>query len=237
MNGVIGMSGLLLNSALDSDQRDHALTIRESAESLLGIINDILDFSKIEAGRLELEDQPFELGECVRLALGLVSVRARDKGLQLACHIDADVPAAVVGDGARLRQVLLNLLGNAVKFTERGSVRLEVSAPVAGRLRFVVSDTGIGIAADAVPRLFQRFSQADAKVASRYGGTGLGLAISRQLAELMGGSMQLHSAGPGQGSRFSFEIAAPTAAAAPGRGGRRARPRPGLAAPAAHPAG
>jgi signal transduction histidine kinase/ActR/RegA family two-component response regulator len=212
MNGVIGMSGLLLNSPLNEDQRDHAQTIRESAESLLGIINDILDFSKIEAGRMELEDQPFELRECVRLALELVSVPARDKGLRLGCHFDADVPAAVVGDAARLRQILLNLLGNAVKFTEHGSVALSVSAPAAGRLAFAVRDTGIGLTEAGRARLFQRFSQADSSIASHYGGTGLGLAISRQLAELMGGTMGVTSAGPGQGSCFEFSIRAPAAA-------------------------
>ncbi len=212
MNGVIGMSGLLLSSPLTEDQRDHAQTIRESAEALLTIINDVLDFSKIEAGRLELENQPFDLRECVRLCLDLVGVRAAHKGLQLSCHFDAEVPAAVVGDAAHLRQILLNLLGNAVKFTERGEVALRVSMPAEGRLAFEVRDTGIGLSAEGRARLFQRFSQADSSIASRYGGTGLGLAISRQLAELMGGSMDVESAGPGQGSCFRFEIAAPAVA-------------------------
>ncbi|MBI3367772.1 MAG: response regulator [Burkholderiales bacterium] len=212
MNGVIGMSGLLLNSPLSEDQRDHAQTIRDSAEVLLTIINDVLDFSKIEAGRMELENQPFELRECVRLAIELVGVRAAQKGLRLACHFDADVPAAVVGDAAHLRQILLNLLSNAVKFTEAGEVVLSVSVPAAGRLAFEVRDTGIGLTEAGRSRLFQRFSQADAGIAGRYGGTGLGLAISKQLAELMGGTMDVDSAGPGQGSRFHFTIAAPAAA-------------------------
>ena len=212
MNGVIGMSGLLLRSPLDADQRDHAQTICDSAESLLSIINDILDFSKIEAGRMELEMQAFDLRDCVRLALGLVRLPANERALHLACHIDADVSAVVVGDAARLRQILLNLLGNALKFTERGEVRLQVSARSEGRLRFEVSDTGIGIAEEAQARLFQRFSQVDARVSSRYGGTGLGLAISRQLAELMGGTMSVESAGPGLGSSFCFDMAAPAAA-------------------------
>ena len=212
MNGVIGMSGLLLNSALTEEQRDNAQTIRDSAEALLSIINDVLDFSKIEAGRMELEDQPFELRECVRLALDLVSVRAGQKGLRLSYHFEADVPEAVQGDAAHLRQILLNLLGNALKFTDAGEVVLSVSAPSEGRLAFEVRDTGIGLSAEGRARLFQRFSQADSSINSRYGGTGLGLAISKQLAELMGGSMGVESAGPGQGSRFYFDIQARTVA-------------------------
>ncbi|MBI3347836.1 MAG: response regulator [Burkholderiales bacterium] len=212
MNGVIGMSGLLLNSPLSDDQRDHAQTIRDSAEALLTIINDVLDFSKIEAGKLEIENQPFDLRECVRLALDLVGVRAAQKGLALGCHVDAGVPAAVVGDAAHLRQILLNLLSNAVKFTERGEVTLKVAMPAQGRLSFEVSDTGIGLTEEGKARLFQRFSQADSSIASRYGGTGLGLAISKQLAELMGGTMGVQSAGPGQGSCFYFDIQAPAAA-------------------------
>jgi len=212
MNGVIGMSGLLLSSDLSEDQRDHAQTIRDSAELLLTIINDVLDFSKIEAGKLELENQPFDLRECVRLALDLVGVRAAQKGLRLSCHFDADVPAAVVGDAAHLRQILLNLLSNAVKFTDRGEVTLKVSRPGEGRLAFEVRDTGIGLSEEGRSRLFQRFSQADASIASRYGGTGLGLAISRQLTELMGGTMGVDSAGMGQGSCFHFDIEAPAAA-------------------------
>jgi len=212
MNGVIGMSGLLLNSQLSEDQRDHALTIRESAEALLTIINDVLDFSKIEAGKLEIEAQPFELRECVRLALDLVSVRAAQKGLRLTCAVDDEVPVAVSGDAAHLRQILLNLLSNAVKFTDAGEVALRVWVPQPGQLTFQVRDTGIGLSAEGRSRLFQRFSQADGSIASRYGGTGLGLAISKQLAELMGGSMGVESAGPGQGSCFFFSIPAPVVA-------------------------
>ncbi len=212
MNGVIGMSGLLLNSPLTEDQRDQAQTIRDSAEALLTIINDVLDFSKIEAGRMELEQQAFDLRECVRLALDLVSVRAAQKGLRLACHFDADVPSAVLGDAAHLRQILLNLLSNAVKFTELGEVALSVWAGQPGYLTFEVKDTGIGLTPQGRARLFQRFSQADSSIASRFGGTGLGLAISKQLAELMGGSIGVDSAGPGLGCRFYFHIPAPAAA-------------------------
>jgi signal transduction histidine kinase/ActR/RegA family two-component response regulator len=212
MNGVIGMSGLLLNTPLDAEQRDHAQTIRDSAEALLGIINDILDFSKIEAGKVELEHQAFELRDCVRQVLELVSVRARGKGLPLTCHFAADVPAAVTGDAARLRQILLNLLDNAVKFSDHGDVALRVSAPQPGQLAFEVQDTGIGLSPAGMARLFQRFSQADSGIASRYGGTGLGLAISRQLVELMGGSMGVDSAGPGLGCRFFFNMPAPAVA-------------------------
>ncbi|WP_310385736.1 ATP-binding protein [Roseateles sp.] len=214
MNGVIGMSGLLLNSTLSEAQRDNAQTIRDSAEALLTIINDVLDFSKIEAGRMELEAQPFELRECVRLALDLVSVRAGQKGLRLSCQIGAEVPVAVVGDAAHLRQILLNLLSNAVKFTDAGEVALTVTAPASGRLAFEVRDTGIGLSGAGRARLFQRFSQADSSISSRYGGTGLGLAISRQLAELMGGTMDVESAGLAQGCRFHFDIDAPAAEAA-----------------------
>ena len=212
MNGVIGMSGMLLNTPLDAEQRDHAQTIRDSAEALLGIINDILDFSKIEAGKVELEQQAFELRECVRQVLELVSVRARSKGLPLACHFAANVPAAVSGDAARLRQILLNLLDNAVKFSDHGEVALSVSVPQAGQLAFNVRDTGIGLTPAGMARLFQRFSQADSSIASHYGGTGLGLAISSQLVELMGGRMGVDSAGPGLGCRFFFSIPAPTVA-------------------------
>ena len=212
MNGVIGMSGMLLNSPLDAEQRDHAQTIRDSAEALLGIINDILDFSKIEAGKVELEQQAFELRECVRQVLELVSVRARSKGLPLACHFAANVPAAVSGDAARLRQILLNLLDNAVKFSDHGEVALSVSVPQSGQLAFDVRDTGIGLTPAGMARLFQRFSQADSSIASHYGGTGLGLAISSQLVELMGGRMGVDSAGPGLGCRFFFSIPVPTVA-------------------------
>jgi PAS domain S-box-containing protein len=213
MNAVIGMSGLLLNTRLSEEQRDYAEVIRGSGDTLLTVINDILDFSKIEAGKLELESQPFDLRECVEGALDLVATRAAEKGVDLAYLVGDGVPAAIVGDVTRLRQVLLNLLSNAVKFTERGEVVLSVSArpPAQGsalhELTFTVRDTGIGIPADRLGRLFQSFSQVDASTTRRYGGTGLGLAISQRLTELMGGKIGVTSE-VGAGSEFHFSIRA-----------------------------
>ena len=216
MNAVIGISGLLLDTPLTELQRDHAATIRDSGEALLTIINDILDFSKIEAGRMDIERLPFDLRECVESSLDLVAARAAEKRLDLAYVFDGDVPAGVLADATRLRQILLNLLANAVKFTEQGEVVLSVSAD-AGRLHFAVRDTGIGLTSEGAARLFRMFSQADSSTTRKYGGTGLGLAISRRLAELMGGDMRVDSPGPGQGSTFRFSIVAPACDAPPGR--------------------
>jgi signal transduction histidine kinase/DNA-binding response OmpR family regulator len=215
MNAVIGMSSLLLDTGLSEEQRDYASIIRDSSESLLTIINDILDFSKIEAGRMDIEAQPFDLRDCVESALDLVSNRAAEKHLDIAYLFEGEVPPAIQGDVTRLRQILLNLLSNAVKFTDQGEVVLTVTTK-GEQLEFAVRDTGIGLDEQAQTRLFQSFSQADSGTTRKYGGTGLGLAISKKLAELMGGTMWVESAGPGHGSTFHFTIRGERADLPPG---------------------
>ncbi len=209
MNAVIGMTNLLLGTTLDAQQRDFAETVRHSGESLLSVINDILDFSKIEAGELHMESLDFDLVETLEDSLALLAERAHGKGIELVLSLADGLPTKLRGDPGRLRQVLLNLVGNAVKFTDQGEVVVAVSHIAAGRdkgdLRVEVRDTGIGLSAAAQANLFQPFFQPDAAANRRYGGTGLGLVISKRLVELMDGQIGLESA-PGKGSTFWFTV-------------------------------
>ena len=227
MNGVIGMTSLLLDTKLNHDQRDFVSTIRSSGEALLTIINDILDFSKIESGKMDLERMPFELSICVEEALDLFSMAAATKKIELAYHIDDAVPSWIVGDVTRLRQVLVNLVNNAVKFTPAGSISItatrisdpdtnpSVSGPVT--IEFAITDTGIGIPPDRLNRLFRPFSQVDSSTTRKYGGTGLGLAICHRLCSLMGGGIGVTST-PGQGSTFKFTVQTESVPTPPGWG-------------------
>ena len=218
MNGVLGMLGLLLDGPLGEEQRTYARTARESAEALLSMLNDILDISKMEAGKLTLESSRFCLADLVESVVELQAARAFAKGIELAACVPANLPATVRGDAGRLRQVLLNLVGNAVKFTETGGVAVTVARVDGGgeRLRFEVADTGVGIPADAQGALFTEFAQVHPRLSRRHGGAGLGLAISKRLVELMGGSIGFEST-PGRGSRFWFML--PLEADAANQGG------------------
>jgi PAS domain S-box-containing protein len=219
LNGVVGMASLLENTPLDAKQRRFVQTLRSSAESLITLINDVLDISKAEAGKLELSVASMDLRQELEQVVGLFAARAHAKGIELAAHIARDVPAAIEADSMRLRQVLGNLINNAVKFTEHGAVLVSVAVvPGDGELQleFSVRDTGVGIAPEVHHRIFEAFEQADGSVTRKFGGTGLGLAIARQMVELMRGSMHVESA-PGEGSRFSFRVPAGVA-----RGGIRA---------------
>ena len=209
LNGIIGMTELTLESPLTAEQRDNLELARQSADLLLSVINDILDFSRIEAGKLRMAAEPFDPRAAVAVAIAILGPRAHEKGLALTTHVADVVPSLVVGDATRVGQVLLNLLGNAVKFTESGGVAVEVDAcavePDAIELRVAVRDSGIGISADKHDAIFAAFEQADGSTTRRYGGTGLGLAISRRLVEMMGGRIGVESA-PGAGSTFHFTV-------------------------------
>ena len=230
MNGIIGMSELLLDSELSAYQRDCAETVRGSARALLGIVNDILDFSKIEAGRIDMERTEFHLAETLEESTHVLAMRAQEKGIELVCLVDPEVPARLCGDPGRLRQILTNLVGNAIKFTERGQVAIEVGLEERdGRgalLRFQVRDTGIGIPQGRLDSLFEAFTQADASTSRRFGGTGLGLTISKRLVERMGGDIGVESE-LGRGSTFWFtvrlEVASAAATAAEGEESRRSK--------------
>ena len=211
MNGVIGMTQLLLDTPLSEEQRDYVQTIRSSGDSLVTIVNDVLDYSKLEAGRLELEERPLDVGAIVREVLELFASSALEKGIRLRAEVAPDLPESLVGDATRIRQVLLNLVGNAVKFTERGridvTVRCDGSPAGPARVEIAVADTGIGIPEESLARLFKSFSQVDSSTARRFGGTGLGLAISKRLATAMGGDVTAESV-PGSGSTFRFHFPA-----------------------------
>ncbi len=209
MNGVIGFTNLLLRTELDDKQREFLLTIHKSANNLLSIIDDILDFSKIEAGKMELDEAPLDIRECVDDVLNLIAPLAQEKKLELVSMVYSDVPDSIMGDQVRLKQVLTNLVNNAVKFTEQGSVIVRVMLDAEDEqqvnLKFAISDTGIGMSPEQQKVLFQAFSQADTTTTRRFGGTGLGLVISKKLVEKMGGAISLEST-PGEGSNFYFNI-------------------------------
>jgi CheY-like chemotaxis protein len=223
MNGVIGMTGLLLDTALDSQQYEFVNTIRNCGDTLLTLINDILDFSKIESGKLELEQHPLNIRDCIEATLDLLAPKAAEQGLELAYFVQKNVPSSIIGDLTRIKQILVNLVGNGLKFTPQGEVIVKVTshlvhessennpaiAPIY-EIKFAVSDTGIGIPGDKFDRLFKAFSQVDSSTTRNYGGTGLGLAISRRLVEIMNGKMWVESEEQ-YGSTFYFTITSPVA--------------------------
>jgi signal transduction histidine kinase/ActR/RegA family two-component response regulator len=222
LNGVVGMISLLLEKCADPEQRSHLAIAQSAAQSLVTILNDILDLSKVEAGKMTIETIDFEVRRVVEESLRLFEGEAAGKNLNLEASVDPDCPVWVRGDPLRLRQVLTNLVGNAVKFTSQGAVRLIVSAGARGRMKFEVRDTGIGIPADKLNSIFEAFTQADGSTTRQYGGAGLGLAIARRLVSLMGGALSAQSA-PGAGSSFLFELplgegASPRIEAVPPRG-------------------
>jgi len=207
LNGIIGMTELALETELTAEQRDYLETAKLSADSLLSVINDILDFSKIEAGKIDLEEIDFDLCDCIEGALKTLALRADEKGIELLCEVSPDVADTLVGDPGRILQILINLVGNALKFTAEGEVGLKVFAdlvdPEAVTLHFVVSDTGIGIASQKLKSILDSFSQADASTTREFGGSGLGLTICKRLVEMMGGNIWVEST-VGAGSRFHF---------------------------------
>jgi len=218
MNGVIGMTGLLLDTPLSMEQRDYAETVRYSAEALLSIINDILDFSKMEGGNLTIEPIRFDLGTTVEEVVELLAPRAAEKGLDFILDYTPNAPRRVIGDPGRIRQVLINLAGNSIKFTKGGHVFIRIDyvdqSSAVPSFKFSVEDTGIGLAANKLEHVFDRFTQADTSTTRTYGGTGLGLAISRQLVELMGGEITVTS-DLGKGSCFTFALPLPLDLIAP----------------------
>src|SRR5438093_170092 len=208
MNGIIGMTELAMDTELTSEQREYLGMVKSSADSLLTVINDILDFSKIEAGKLDLESTEFDLRDHLGQSVKALALRAHQQGLELSLQVAPDVPEAVMGDPDRLRQVIVNLVGNAIKFTEHGEVAVEVKrSPIDNSntclLHFLVRDTGIGIPDEKQRIIFEAFSQADGSTTRKYGGTGLGLAISKRLVEMMGGRLGVESEA-GHGATFSF---------------------------------
>jgi CheY-like chemotaxis protein/two-component sensor histidine kinase len=212
LNGIIGMTELALDTKLTPEQTEFLQTVKFSSDALLGVINDVLDFSKIEAGKIDLEDTDFNLREILESTVRSLAVRSNEKGLELACNIAPEVPDFVRGDSTRLRQVVTNLIGNAIKFTEQGEVVLKVEgADKTARddetslFHFVISDTGIGIPKDKQELIFQPFSQADTSTTRKYGGTGLGLTITTRLVQMMGGRIWVES-NPGSGSQFHFTV-------------------------------